>query len=323
MHEEEYSYINNIFKNELDNEIVNSYLLFANKLMPFLDFIIKCRPLTPSTYQSKNYRSYHIAFNYIKENHPKYFPELIRMFSMNEIHIGNYSCDNASCDSYTGEIWLGKNQTILDDLNLVHEFFHHMNLIPINSDKNQKKSITRDLFGESISIAAQLDFSKKIIENDLKQDAVNFEINYINDCILCSKRIRVELILIEIYKKHGKINDELIKKYISNCQDTNLQNLIIDEYQNVLNAIGGWGSNFKIPFNLRYVLGITIGYYLSDLIEKNNQNWKVIYDINDDFYNMNIDDFLNKIGINLQDDTILLNFMEHYKKLNTDHVKKK
>ena len=41
MHEEEYSYINSIFKNELDNEIVNSYLLFANKLMSFLDFIIK------------------------------------------------------------------------------------------------------------------------------------------------------------------------------------------------------------------------------------------------------------------------------------------
>lgn len=313
MYKINYNYINVIFNNELNNDSVNSMLTFVNKLKSLLDYIINnCTILPNENYSIKDYTFYN-AFNYVKEVHPTYYLELIRMNNENEIHVFASNFDNATCDSYNGHISIYSINAIIDELNLIHEFFHHQNLIP----NSNKENITRKLFGETISITAELDFERKLTSELLRMDAKKFEINYINDAIKCAKKVRVELILIDIHIRNNKINNELIKEYILNCNDIYLKQLILEQYEDVLNDIGGWCSNFKFPFNMSYFLGIIIGYYLADIIELNPNIWKLIYDINNNFYNITIEEFLNKLKINLEDEKIINNFMRHYNNLNS------
>lgn len=319
----DYDYINQIFKSELDKDSIKKLLSFANELSFFYDRILKsCQSLPQTNYKHTIVNSFHYAINYIKTSHPRYYSELSRMFADGEIHVASFESDNAECSSYTGEIWIGLNRTILDDLNLVHEFFHHQNLIPINKG-GVRNNITRELFGESISIAAQLDFSKKIKDDDLKEDSKKFEIDYINDAITCTKRIRTELILIEIYNKNGRITEDLIKEFILNNRDNDLGMLVLAEYENVLNSISGWGADFKFGFHLKYLLGITIGYYLADLVEQDFKNWKMIYDINAKMYDLSVDEFLDKIGISLKDEKLISRLIDHFQSLKEMQKQKK
>ena len=312
---QKFNYVNEIFKDELNDEFIQAKLLFAKKVSFFIDIILEhCSLIINQEYRCHINNSLYYGINYIKETHPDYYSELIRMYNNGEIHISNYSTGNADCDSYTGEIWLGLSKTILDDLYLVHEFFHHQNLIPINNG-TKKKSITRELFGEAISIAAELDFSDKITNDDLAKDTKIFEIDYINDAVECARKIKTELILIDIYSKHGEINDNLITTFILE-NNNDIGELFSQEYESVLSDISGWGANLKFYWNLKYVLGIIFGYYLSDLVKENPENWKIIYDINSSIYDLSIEQFLKKIKINLEEDKIVTIFLEHYNKLN-------
>ena len=312
---QDFNYVNKIFKDELNDDSIQAKLLFAKKVSFLIDTILEyCSLIINKEYRCHIDNSFYYGINYIKETHPDYYSELIRMYNNGEIHISNDSTGNAECDSYSGEIWLGTSKTILDDLHLVHEFFHHQNLIPINNG-TKKKSVTRELFGEAISIAAELDFSDKITNDDLVEDTKIFEVDYINDAINCARKIKTELILIDIYSKHGEVNDYLIKAFILE-NNNDIGELFSQEYESVLNDISGWGANFKFYFNLKYVLGIIFGYYLSDLVKENPENWEIIYDINSNIYDLSVEQFLKKIEINLDDNKLITNFLEHYRKLN-------
>ncbi len=323
MNEREYDYINKIFENQLNDKLVNRFLAFTNDIKPFLEsFISSCKILPSLECHFKNDRIFYNAFSYIRERHSNYYSELLRMYSKKEIHIYPNENNIAECNSYNGEIWIGVSKTIIDDSNLVHEFFHHQNLIPINKEGKQN-SMARALFGESISIAAQLDFAKQISDSDLREDSKKIEVDYINDGIKCARKVIVELSLIDIYKTYGKINTECIKDYSLNCCDDNMRELIMSEYVNVLKGIYKWGENLKFPFNLKYILGITIGYFISDLVDANPDKWEDIYDINSNFYNISPNDFLQKLGINFHDGIILSNFIEHYQQLSENYKQDK
>ena len=54
-------------------------------------------------------------------------------------------------------MWLGRSDTVQDDLFMVHEFIHHLNLLPVNQNKdveikielnNQKAE--SDVYGNSV-----------------------------------------------------------------------------------------------------------------------------------------------------------------------------
>ena len=315
-------YLSEVFEKELKSGLLNPYFDIANTLLPSIDYIAKLDYILTKECSVKTKNPFLYASKYIEEKHPTYYPEFARMWQANEIHVSNYESDNAECDSYTGEIWAGKSCTILDDLNLVHEFFHHQNLTPIN--KGGKNSFTRELFGEAISITAQFDFIKFLEKTNLCEDALIVKITYLNDCIKSARKIMVELILIELYKLNGKITDEIVKKYISYCKDEKLAIIIDEEYEDVLTSIGNWGANFKFPFNLKYFLGIIIGCHLSNLVNENQKKWEDIYIINKHFYYINEEEFLNKAGIKLDNDDLLLVFTEHFQRadLMNDNFKK-
>lgn len=311
----DFDYVNQIFKKELNDKSTQTKLFYAKKLSFLIDGILEyCSPIINKKYSYHIDNSFYYGINYIKEIHPDYYLELIRMYNNGEIHILNYSTGNAECSSYSGEIWMGLSKTILDDFHLVHEFFHHQNLIPINN-VSKGENITRELFGEAISIAAELDFSDKITNADFVEDTTIFEVDYINDAINCAKKIKTELILIDIYSKYGELNDNLIKSFILE-NNNDVGNLFYQEYENVLNDISGWGSNLKFSFNLKYVLGIMFGYYISDLVKENKEKWKIIYDINSNIYNLSVEQFLEKIKIDLEDNKLVTKFIEHYNKVN-------
>lgn len=308
--------VNDIFKSELSDETVKESLYFAQDLISFLDVIIKADMCLPhKEYAVVNDKSFSYADNYIKYKHFRYYQEFKRMWKDNEIVIGDYSGGNASCDSYTGKIFIGQSNTILDDLFLVHEFFHHQNLRPINKNSVPASSLPRELFGEAISIMAQLDFTKSLTNDSLLEDSKIFEFDYVNDCVSCARKVRVELILIDIFNSCGDVSECSVERYLSICSDEYLKELVASEYEKCLKNICGWGANLKFLFNLKYVLGVTVGYYLADLVEKDPNRWDDIYYLNSNFYDIDIDTFFDRIGTTLENETVLLNFFEHYKTL--------
>lgn len=312
-----------IFEDQLQNEQVKAYLDFASKILPLIDMIINADiSLTSTECLNINDKPFTYANSYIERKHPNYTSELFQMWNTGRIHIANYKSDNASCDSYTGDIWLGLNETILDDLYLVHEFFHHQNLIPINDNSVKKEGFTRELFGESISIMSQLDFINDMPDDELRVDSKTLEIDYINDCSNSAKKIKVELALIDIYKINGTLTEELIQNYILNCENSSLAILIREEYDQVIRDISSWGANLKIPFNLKYVLGVVFGYYLADLINKKPNKWYDIYEINKTFYDIDVDEFLDKVEIDFSNPVLLSKYMERYNELKQEFLNK-
>lgn len=308
--------VNDIFKSKLKDRTVKESLCFAQDLLSFLDFIIKADICLPhKEYVAVNDKSFSYADNYVKCKHSQYYQEFKRMWKDNEIVISDYGVGNASCDSYTGKIFIGQSNTVLDDLFLVHEFFHHQNLRPINKNSAPFNSLSRKLFGEAISIMAQLDFAKSLTNDSLLKDSKIFELDYVNDCVSCAKKARVELILIDIFNSCGDVSDYSVEKYLSTCNDQYLKELVASEYEKCLRDICGWGANLKFLFNLKYVLGVTVGYYLADLVEKDPNKWNDIYYINSNFYDIDINTFFDRIGTTLDNEHILLNFLEHYKTL--------
>ena len=306
--------INKIFDDELNKESIKNVIAISKRLLPLCDNILNnCSLLSSCTCNIEINDSFSLAYSYLKDKHPIYYDEIMRMKNGNEIHIADYSLDNASCDSYTGEIWLGKNKNILDDLNLIHEFFHHLNLKPLNNG-GEENTIARELFGESISISSEIDFERSL-DISLREDAKKFEVDYINDAIDCAKKIKIEILLVDLYLIYGKIDKDIISDFLENNKDNLVSSTMIDEVDNVIGNISGWGSSLKISFNLKYVIGIVFGYYLADKISNNYENWNIIYDLNKNLYNLSFDDVFKKICPS-EDLTELFDcFFSHYKEL--------
>ncbi len=311
----DYEAVNNIIKTEIANDNVMNIIGICKKLLPLFDLIFKkCETLPERGYEVELEDSISLALSYLKSSNPVYYDETKRMMENNEIHIADYSLDNAGCDSYTGEILLGNNRNISDGLTLIHELFHHFNLKPFNK-YHQENTISRELFGEAISIAAELDFERNLEDKTLLKDARKFEIDYINDAIDCIRKIKVELVLIDLYNIYGKIDKEVIYKFILNNKDNAFGSIVIEEVESVISNITSWGSNLKIPFNLKYAIGIIFGYYLADLIEKEYEKWFLIYDLNNKLYDLNFDEILNKICPNYDANILFECFYRHYDEL--------
>ncbi len=310
-----YEEVNKIINEEMKNDSVMKIVTICKDLLPLFNKIIKkCEFLPEKRYEIEYENSTSLALSYLKINHQEYYEEAKRMMDNNEIHIADYSLDNAGCDSYSGEIFLGNNRNISDGLTLIHELFHHFNLRPFNRF-HQENTISRELFGEAISIAAELDFKRKLEDKSLLEDAKKFEIDYINDAIDCIKKIKVELVLLDLYSVYGKIDKEIIKKFIDNNEDNVFGPIVLEEAESVINNITEWGSNLKIPLNIKYAIGIVFGYYISDLIEEDNNKWKIVYELNTKLYELDFNDLLNIICPLYNNDTIFDSFYKHYEEL--------
>ncbi len=310
-----YDELNQIIKKEINNKSIIEIIDICKKLLPLFDMIYKNCTLIPETnYEIKEENGTDLALSYLKDYHPIYYDETQRMLDNNEIHIANYSLDNAGCDSYTGEIIIGNNKNISDALNLIHELFHHFNLKPINK-YHMENTLARELFGEAISIAAELDFKKRLENKLLIEDAKKIEIDYINDAIDSIKKIKVELVLIDLYRIYGKIDKKTIDNFVSNNKDNAFGLIVLDEVENVINNITSWGSNLKIPLNLKYSIGIIFGYYLTSLIEDNYEYWNKIYTLNDKLYEISFEDALNFISPNYDDIQIFNIFFKNYEQI--------
>ena len=159
--------------------------------------------------------SYYHAKKYICIRLPFFYKELVRMMCHGEIAYSRKYAGTSECDSYTGRIYLGRNDTIQDDLRLVHEFIDHMSLKPVqtNYDINQK-ALLRELFSEALSIGVELDFVDKLTDDRLSDDAQKAEVNYMVDAKERALKVKVEMFLIDAYLKHGELNEDIIKNAI-------------------------------------------------------------------------------------------------------------
>ncbi len=301
-------YVNKLFALELDKKEVKYLLDFCNKNYLLVKMISEISFDVQRDLKQIKVEDFLYASRYIKERHSNYYDELERMFKYNEIIVSDYNCANASCDSYTGKIWIGLSHSILDDLYLVHEFFHHQNLIPINDKQGKEENLTRKMFGEAISYLSQFDMVDWVSDKDVKNECLNSVSDCICDCINCAKKIRVELFLISVFKKYKRIDESLIEKEALECKDEFLTSLVLEYFDGALKDICGWGADFKFPFYLKYVLGVSIAFYLRDRLKIDSDIWKKVYYVNEHIYDMSIEELLRLFEINLSREDIILSF---------------
>lgn len=315
-------YVNKLFALELDKSEVINLLNFCNKNYSLVKMISEISFDVQRDLNHTKVEDFLYAKRYIKDRHTNYYDELERMFKCNEIIVSDYNCANASCDSYTGKIWIGLSHSILDDLYLVHEFFHHQNLIPINDKQGKEENLTRKMFGEVISYLGQFDMVDWMSEDVIKNECLSRVSDCINDCINSAKTIRVELFLINIFKKYGRIDEDLIRKEVLDCKDDFLTSLVLEYFDKVLKDICGWGADFKFPFYLKYVLGISIAFYLRDRLKIDCDIWEKIYYVNEHIYDMSVEELLKLLEIDLSGEELMLSFKKQCDYLNNGEFKK-
>lgn len=310
MKNREYKAINKILKKELSDEYILKLLEISKQLMPIVDGVLDIPVFEKQEYSECNVGSFYNAKMYIYNRLPLFYRELVRMMENGEIHYSRKYGDIAECDNYTGELWLGRNYTIQDDIFFVHEFLHHMNLKPIkmNPDVNQN-CLLRNLFGEVLSIAIELDFVDKLDDEKLKRDAIKTEMNYTSIVKECALKVKVELFLIDLYLKYGELSEDIIKNEIKACDDLEFALMLTNNYENVLCDINGWCANLKFLFNLKYVLGIVVGYSLFDSIKDDKDMIYKLAIICRRMYELSIDDFCVLFNIDLTDPKLV----ERYK----------
>lgn len=315
MRKSSYKMVNKIIKKELQNEFVMELFKLAKDLMPIVDGVIATLVSFEQQKLSEcNVFSFHNCEKYIKERLPLFYGEFLKMKRFGEIHYSRNFAGNASCDNYTGELWLGREDTIQDDLFMIHEFMHHMNLKPINNNKDvNQKVLLKELFGESLSIMGELDFTENLNDEKLKQDAYRADANRILMCRDCAVKVKVEMFLLDLYMKHGELNEEIIKSEIENCSDLELALLVADNYENILVSIDGWGANLKFAFNLKYVLGVVIGYHLADVAKKDSDICYRLAIVCRRMYELSVEDFCVLFELDLKDQELLNRYIRKVK----------
>ena len=314
-------YVNKLFTLELDKSEVIYLLDFCDKNYSLIKMISEISFDGKRDLKETKVEDFLYAKRYIKDRHSNYYDELERMFKCNEIIISDYNCANASCDSYTGNIWICLSHSVLDDLFLVHEFFHHQNLIPINGKQGIEENLTRKMFGEAISYLSQFDMVDWMSDVD-KTECLTSVSDCIYDCIDSAKMIRVELFLINIFKKYGRIDESLIQKEVLDCKDDFLTSLVLEYFDRVLKDVCGWGADFKFPFYLKYVFGISIAFYLRDRLKIDSDIWEKIYYVNEHIYDMSVEEFLRLLEIDLSGDKLMLSFNKQCEYLSNGKFKK-
>ena len=317
MKNREYKAINKILKSELSDESVLKILEAARQLMPIVDGVLETNiEFEKQEFSECNVFAYHNARKYICNRLTLFYRELVRMMSNGEVHYSRNFAGNASCDNYTGELWLGRSDTIQDDLFFVHEFIHHMNLKPINDNPEvDQKNLLRSLFGEALSIAAELDFVDKLEDDKLKKAAVKAEVNYSLMIKECALKVKVEMFLIDLYLKHGGLSEDIIKSAIKECDGLELALMVSNNYEDILGEINGWGANLKFIFNLKYVLGVVVGYSLFDRIKDDKDMIYKLAIICRRMYELTVDDFCTLFNIDLTDPLLIERFRNRVNEL--------
>ena len=307
MKKNEFKSLNKILKKELQNQSVVALVNAAQGFMNIVDGVLEIPVnIEEQQFSEVNTFSFLNAERFLTNTNPIFCREYYRMKRNGEIHTSRNFSGIASCDLYTGELWLGRSDTVQDDLFMVHEFIHHLNLLPINQNKDvDQKNVLRTLFGESLSMFGELNYASSIKEDNLRKDAQKREVQIMSDAYDCAKKFKVEMFLIDLYKKHGELSEEIIKEAIAQCEDLELALLVNEKYEEIINGITGWGANLKFDFYLKYVLGAVVGYHIYDLGCEVEDIWYRMAIVCRRMYELSIDEFCSLFRIDFNNGMLI------------------
>lgn len=317
MKKSEFRSLNKILKKELSDESVIALLDASRNFMGLVDGVLNI----PINFEFKGFSevntfSFLNAEKFLCDTNPIIARELVRMKRNGEIHTSREFSGNAECCNYTGQLWLGRSDTVQDDLFYVHEFMHHLNLKPTNYNMGiNQKNVLRSLFGESLSMFGELHYANQIKEENLRKDAQNREAQIMIDAYTQAKKFKVELFLIDLYQKNGTLSEDIIKNAIASLEDLELALLVQESYEEIINAITGWGVNLKFDFYLRYVIGAVVGYHIADLAKTHDDIWYRISIISRRMYELNIEEFCSLFRLDLNSPLLMDLYRENVSKI--------
>ena len=131
----------------------------------------------------------------------------------------------------------------------------------------------------------------------------------------CALKVKVEMFLIDLYLKHGGLSEDIIKSAIKECDDVELALMVSNNYEDILGEINGWGANLKFIFNLKYVLGVVVGYSLFDRIKDDKDMIYKLAIICRRMYELTVDDFCTLFNIDLTDPLLIERFRNRVNEL--------
>lgn len=230
-------------------------------------------------------------------------------------------------ESKTGIININREFNYRDVVLLIHEFFHYIN------SKTKLKNDNLYLLTEFISIYFENYAVNYLINDNIKFDQINayFRINNLSKHI---EQYQKYSSVITAFTNFGNIGSSTIylmnnyfyditkEKFDENClyllrefekieNDYRMEIKYQKEFNDVLFA---YKLSNVFKYNYRYILGIILAFYAIDNCDIMN-----IISLNDkinsmEYVNMDVYEILNKIGINLNDESFILKTSDSIKK---------
>lgn len=262
------------------DEIINEYCshigIFKDtieQVYPMAVNILKTpKPLVDKLEWSKSVSldesiKYVMMFLYdIDKNLANQFSNLIGNSDIVKIESRKDNPKGEDCVDGDGIVHIFYENTPNDIFIICHEMLHKLN----EQDIHMKENITRDYFGETVSIMGERLLGNYLVQNGIitQNDFEMRKLKRLNGSVENARDIIVESNLLSLKKSGMEINYENLMRLISNCTDEKVKNVLLDEsrdlkriksifrnYDEYLKKNKGLQDVLNIRKSQRYVIG--------------------------------------------------------------------
>lgn len=269
------------------DEIINEYYTHIgvfkdniDQIYPMAVSILKTdKPLVDKIEWSKNVSldesiRYVLMFLYdIDKNLANQFSKLIGNRDLVKFESRKERPNGNDCVDGDGIVHIFYENTPNDIFTICHEMLHKLN----EQDINKKENITRDYFGETVSIMGEMLLGKYLVQNGVitKNDFEMRKLKRLNGSVENARDVIIESNLLFLKKSGMDINYENLMNLIRNCSDDVVRNVLIDESKDlkrIRSIFRNYDEYVKKNKTLTDVLNIrksqryVIGSYLTEKI---------------------------------------------------------
>lgn len=204
--------------------------------------------------------------------------EIVKILPKKENPNGN------DCVDGFGIVHIFYENTPNDIFVILHEMLHKLNEKSKEKDNDYvSENLTRDYFGEAVSIMGEMLIGKHLVENGIiTQNDFNMrKLRRLNGDRENARDVIIESKLIELKKQGKEIKKENLIQLINNCNDDFVKQILIDEsydFKRIRSIFRNYGDyekrekNFVDVLNIRKSQRYVIGQYLTkEFIDKENE----------------------------------------------------
>lgn len=267
-------------------ELANNYLNFRTFDAEHIKYVSKSDILEREKTKALEARKQYEAGEITKEH-----LELLEAY----YHVESIEADFGANVDKNGVINICVQDTAEDMFRIVHEFTHK--LFHENCRNLENMPQNHDFLVETASITMEMLLEDYLMNNDkLKDDAIKFKRKRLLDTKDGSYRFLFEMMLLDIVKSQGFINDDLLDLYIDLIDNEDIKQNFKNKKDTYINSIFEEKGLILASSN-SYILGTIIGVYLKNIISLDHKNLDVLFSIGRGTYEEDIYEVLKRNGL--------------------------